>query len=792
MLLELAQAQTVQVNTCPPVEKRERKTADASCPETIPHHTVADAGNYTSPVEVLAGCPFGVTMNFNEHLYFKVARNQPGLRITHDWDYMEGSTNPVFYAFTQVPFYRGGDDSYYEEYFWPSSNMDDYVLEQDSVSKHDIYHCSRTQCSAFCGEAIGAVDACVGDAYPMENTGFLYVTMVGLSTGLAKAVHVMHVYNVTDVIREEQLQAVKDLFYQTCYPTQHLIPTFPTNQPWRKAEHVEGHYSVLGTWPWKEQFSTNGGERDMDRLPYCDWMFGVNLESLGAEAKCSDIPDIECDQDGYVVALRLSERGLRGHLPASFASMNRLQEVYLNRNQLMGEFPQSLFASNQLKDLQISHNFFAGTIPCPTHPEPNLEVLLLAQNSFTGTLPTCLFTDAPYLQQLNVNYNKLDSKIPPEIKYATNLVTLSADHTGLHGSLPVELECMNRLSFLHLQRNNLTGTVPQRVVDGLVDMYSLRLSFNELSGTVPHFDTRHSSLQILYLDHNQFDGNFGEQLSEFANAQRAVGVVSEVMLGHNNLHGPLPSVFYNLVNNAFRITELDAVGNHFVCDKDTNDWPAWVFRTGSSFFGKCVPIATPTHFSNVSSEVNGGNPPLVAIQGFQNHSHADALQVYMFAESELVVHGRNFRASDELKCRFGESTEVPALYKNAEQMICKLPRELEIGKAYMFSVANYGSDYWSRETSNEFVPVNVMVVAQRTSRSGFATWLIALIAVACLLAVSATTFAAVLVMKELKGEPLFHRIEDLDELGSSEERDGKPDMNNETSTIPRMEANDNL
>lgn len=126
-----------------------------------------------------------------------------------------------------------------------------------------------------------------GDAYPMENTGFLYVTMVGLSTGLAKAVHVMHVYNVTDVIREEQLQAVKDLFYQTCYPTQHLIPTFPTNQPWRKAEHVEGHYSVLGTWPWKEQFSTNGGER-------------VSLASLG-----------ECvgGTSGCVVIVRVGEFG---------------------------------------------------------------------------------------------------------------------------------------------------------------------------------------------------------------------------------------------------------------------------------------------------------------------------------------------------------------------------------------------------------------------------------------------------------------------------------------------------
>ena len=78
-----------------------------------------------------------------------------------------------------------------------------------------------------------------------------------------------------------------------------------------------------------------------------------------------------------------------------------------------------------------------------------------------GVLKPCLFTEAPLLQHLYVSYNSLDSTIPPEIMEATELQQLSAIHAGLRGELPREMMCLKKLSDLHLQRNQLTGTLEQ-------------------------------------------------------------------------------------------------------------------------------------------------------------------------------------------------------------------------------------------------------------------------------------------------------------------------------------------
>mmetsp|Transcript_37065 Transcript_37065/g.71101 ORF Transcript_37065/g.71101 Transcript_37065/m.71101 type:complete len:544 (-) Transcript_37065:1233-2864(-) len=517
--LSLAYAQATTENACPTEVVRPKKAIHAYCPEITPKYS-ADNTSFTFPVEVVAGCPFLLSLNSGEQAFFKVQRSRPGMRISHNWDYTEGDANPVFYAFSQVPFYNSNSVNYYEQYFWSAGKTDERVFEEDSAAARDIYHCTSYACEFYCGSARPSARDCVGAEYPKENTGFFYFTMVGLTNAPTTSEHVMHVDQLDGTILPHQLQAVMDLYNHNCRPSQLQTPVFAENLHWTKAGHVSGAYSELSDWRFKSEFSTSGGERDMDVLPFCDWMYGLDVDAFPSNVSCADIPDITCDADGYVRTLSLSERGLRGALPESFAALSRLQRLYMSGNQLTGTLPASIMASGLLIDLQVSHNFLTGPIPCPTHPQNSLETLMVAQNFFSGSLPSCLFTDAPHLKQLNLNYNNLDSEIPPEIKYATNLVTLSADHTGLHGSLPAELGCLRRLSFLHLQRNNLTGTVPQRAMDGLVDIYSLRLSYNKLSGSVPHFDDRHSNLQIIHLDHNKFDGTFGEQLSEFANSQR--------------------------------------------------------------------------------------------------------------------------------------------------------------------------------------------------------------------------------------------------------------------------------
>eukprot|EP00965_Chrysotila_dentata_P120990 4001411-Pleurochrysis_carterae.AAC.1 len=95
------------------------------------------------------------------------------------------------------------------------------------------------------------------------------------------------------------------------------------------------------------------------------------MASITPSSSCSEIEWVDCE-DGDVVEMRLSGRGLFGALPASFGALSKLRKLFLAGNRLSGPLPPSVFASGVLQWLFISHNLFSGPMPCPTHDEPLL------------------------------------------------------------------------------------------------------------------------------------------------------------------------------------------------------------------------------------------------------------------------------------------------------------------------------------------------------------------------------------------------------------------------------------
>ena len=68
-----------------------------------------------------------------------------------------------------------------------------------------------------------------------------------------------------------------------------------------------------------------------------------------------------------------------------------------------------------LEWLDVERNQLSGPIPCPSHPEPKLKTIKLSLNHFTGALPACLFTAAPRLQTLGLDYLELTSNPNSEL-----------------------------------------------------------------------------------------------------------------------------------------------------------------------------------------------------------------------------------------------------------------------------------------------------------------------------------------------------------------------------------------
>ena len=250
---------------------------------------------------------------------------------------------------------------------------------------------------------------------------------------------------------------------------------------------------------------------------------------------CLDLaPSIKCDAEGNVITFDAGGKGLSGVLNDEFASFPKLETLSIASNNLTGTLPSSVFESGEITSISVSYNRFSGSIPCPSHTDPKLISIYISGNDFTGDLPGCLFTAAPKLQALSMSYLSLDNAVfPPEIKtIGGTFVNLFAEHAGLSGPLPVEFGCLKKVIFMHLGRNDITA-FPQEAIDGMLQLYSIDLSYNQMSGTIPTFNVS-TELRRIYLEHNFFTGTVTDQFTEFA-AKQDSGALSAVHLEYNAL-----------------------------------------------------------------------------------------------------------------------------------------------------------------------------------------------------------------------------------------------------------------
>jgi len=235
------------------------------------------------------------------------------------------------------------------------------------------------------------------------------------------------------------------------------------------------------------------------------------------------------------------------------------------------------------------------------------------------------------------------------------------------------LMCMSKLFELSLQRNKLSGSFPQIVLNGMTKIYRLNLDSNQLTGQLPLFDEHTPDLRYLYLRDNKFSGSVQAQLMGFT--KEMVGTSgSGLFLDGNYFTGVLPKdVFYKLLTDAHSVQTFSATRNLMLCDPLTGEWPAWVFRLGTANFGKCTPLAK---VSSVSGDLALGQ--------------------------RLEILGSDFIANPELKCKVGNTTFAAAAPSSTKVLCGPLvlsPEEIVPGGSYEVSVANYGDDFWGPTTA---------------------------------------------------------------------------------------------
>ncbi|KAH6821486.1 hypothetical protein C2S53_009724 [Perilla frutescens var. hirtella] len=246
-----------------------------------------------------------------------------------------------------------------------------------------------------------------------------------------------------------------------------------------------------------------------------------------------------------LIEIKLSSNNLQGPIPGSFSVLSQLKLILLNDNDLSGTIPPAFFANcTLLKNINFSQNL--GEIPPSLGNATELLNLDVENNTITGELPAETFSKFHELSYLHLSDTHMishdnNTNLEPFFSALANcswLEELKLAGLGLGGTLPSSIgELTTNLRTFQLQENRIQGSIPPQV-GNMSGLTLLNLSSNfltEISAEIGKL----SRLEQLALSYNFF--------SEFPVALGQLSFsLSSIDLSHNNLSGPIPEEIGNI------------------------------------------------------------------------------------------------------------------------------------------------------------------------------------------------------------------------------------------------------
>jgi len=276
---------------------------------------------------------------------------------------------------------------------------------------------------------------------------------------------------------------------------------------------------------------------------YCLWT-GYSSTPAG-----SFIKGVECDENGYVIGLDLSNNNLKSrNIPTEIQRLLHLEKLHLQHNQLGGNIP----------DLSMT---FA------------MKSIGLMDTGITGSIPDWIGTSWKSLTTLGLSKNvDMHSTIPTSFTNLIHMEILALDGMNLKGNID-PIKGLNSLIGLYLEDNMLTGTLDG---NGWSQIVELDVSGNMLSGSIPSLLLQRSQLQILDLNRNLLTGDIPQDImlndsiqyiSMHVNSLKGqlsdrIGYLTNLKhldVGGNLLTGTMPDTIKQLTN----LVTFSTAGNNF-------------------------------------------------------------------------------------------------------------------------------------------------------------------------------------------------------------------------------------
>ncbi|KAG8058144.1 hypothetical protein GUJ93_ZPchr0002g26135 [Zizania palustris] len=265
--------------------------------------------------------------------------------------------------------------------------------------------------------------------------------------------------------------------------------------------------------------------------------------------------------------LSFADNNLQGTLEGeNVVKLSKLATLDLGDNNFSCEIPHSICQLKRLKELHLNNNKMYGSVPSTLANCTSLIIVDLKSNNFSGDLTNVNFSNLPNLKTLDLLRNNFSGKFPESIYSCSSLTALRLSSNKFHGQLSKGLGNMKSLSFLSLTDNSFTNIanalqilrssnnlttllmghnfLNERMPDddsinGFENLQVLSLSGCWLSGKIPRWLPKLSSLEMLFLQSNQLTGPIPDWIS-------SLHFLFYLDISNNSLMGEIPTALVQM------------------------------------------------------------------------------------------------------------------------------------------------------------------------------------------------------------------------------------------------------
>ncbi|KAK7339942.1 hypothetical protein VNO77_20630 [Canavalia gladiata] len=223
--------------------------------------------------------------------------------------------------------------------------------------------------------------------------------------------------------------------------------------------------------------------------------------------------------------------------PRFLRNQSLLNALDLSSNEIHGIIPNWIWRFDSLVYLNLSNNSFTK-MEGPFHDlNPNIYILDLHSNQLTGPIP--IFTKSA--TQLDYSSNRF-SIVPPDMdKYLSFVFFFSLSNNNLQGQIHESFCKLSTLRLLDLSYNYFNGFIPKCLMTRNSILRVLNLAGNKLRGYIPDTISGSCDLRFLNLNGNLMGGVIPKSL---ANCQS----LQVLNLGNNQFSDRFPCFLRNISN----------------------------------------------------------------------------------------------------------------------------------------------------------------------------------------------------------------------------------------------------